>query len=84
MNNIPEVKNLDNLDNLLPKKSGDKKTLVLDLDETLVHSQFQPFEVPSDITLKIELEDEVFHLDIFKNSKFSQFENIFMLWYVQE
>ena len=64
MNNIPEVKNLDNLDNLLPKKSGDKKTLVLDLDETLVHSQFQPFEVPSDITLKIELEDELHDIHV--------------------
>jgi Dullard-like phosphatase family protein len=64
MNNIPEVKNLDNLDNLLPKKSCDKKTLVLDLDETLVHSQFQPFEVPSDITLKIELEDELHDIHV--------------------
>ena len=64
MNNIPEVKNLDNLDNLLPKKSGDKKTLVLDLDETLVHSQFQPFDVPSDITLKIELEDELHDIHV--------------------
>ena len=51
---MQEVQNL-NSDNLLPKKNCDKKTLVLDLDETLVHSQFQPFNVPSDITLKIEL-----------------------------
>ena len=44
---------------LLPKQSSDKKTLVLDLDETLVHSQFQPFDSPSDIILKIELENDI-------------------------
>ena len=64
MLNEPEVKNQDSQDNLLPKKSGDKKTLVLDLDETLVHSQFQPFDVPSDITLKIELEDELHDIHV--------------------
>ena len=64
MNNEQEVKNQDSQENLLPKKSGDKKTLVLDLDETLVHSQFQPFDVPSDITLKIELEDELHDIHV--------------------
>ena len=64
MLNAPEVKNQDSQDNLLPKKTGDKKTLVLDLDETLVHSQFQPFDVPSDITLKIELEDELHDIHV--------------------
>jgi RNA polymerase II subunit A small phosphatase-like protein len=33
-----------------------KKTLVLDLDETLVHSAFKKFDKGSDIILKIELE----------------------------
>ena len=64
MFNIQEMQNLDNSDNLLPKKTCDKKTLVLDLDETLVHSQFQPFDVPSDITLKIELEDELHDIHV--------------------
>ena len=45
---------------LLPPKTSDKKTLVLDLDETLVHSQFMPFSTPSDVVIKIEIEDE-FH-----------------------
>ena len=60
---MQEVQNL-NSDNLLPKKNCDKKTLVLDLDETLVHSQFQPFNVPSDITLKIELENEIHDIHV--------------------
>ena len=60
MNNMTEGKKIENPEYLLPKKTTNKKTLVLDLDETLVHSQFQPFDVPSDITLKIELDGE-FH-----------------------
>ena len=43
---------------LLPKKSpefSDKKTLILDLDETLVHSSFLPFE-NSDIVLNVEFD----------------------------
>ena len=57
---MTEEKKIQNPEYLLPKKTTNKKTLVLDLDETLVHSQFQPFDVPSDITLKIELDGE-FH-----------------------
>ena len=64
MFNMQEIQNLENPDYLLPKRTGDKKTLVLDLDETLVHSQFQPFDVPSDITLKIELEDELHDIHV--------------------
>ena len=54
----------DNIDFLLPKKNTSLKTLVLDLDETLVHSQFQPFDNPSDIILKIELEDEIHDIHV--------------------
>ena len=49
---------------LLPKSSSNKKTLVLDLDETLVHSQFQPFDVEPDILLKIELENELHDIHV--------------------
>ena len=41
---------------LLPPKTTTKKTLVLDLDETLVHSDFAPFTCPSDIVFPIEFE----------------------------
>ena len=49
---------------LLPSSSSNKKTLVLDLDETLVHSQFQPFDTPADIILKIELENEIHDIHV--------------------
>ena len=58
---------------LLPKQSSDKKTLVLDLDETLVHSQFQPFDVPSDIILKIELENEFHDIHVMVRPGVSEF-----------
>ena len=44
---------------LLPKKNSNKKTLVLYLDETLVHSQFEPFDKESDITLRIDFDNEM-------------------------
>ena len=37
------------------KSDKDKKTLVLDLDETLVHSSFQPVE-EADLILPVEIE----------------------------
>ena len=48
---------------LLPpkqKKFIDKKTLLLDLDETLVHSGFKQFNpnIPSDLIMNIELENQ--------------------------
>lgn len=34
-------------------KNGDRKLLILDLDETLVHSSFKPMTNTPDITLKV-------------------------------
>ena len=36
-----------------------KKTLVLDLDETLVHSAFDPFDCPSDVIIQIEQDNDI-------------------------
>ena len=58
---------------LLPNKSSNKKTLVLDLDETLVHSQFMPFNIKSDIKLKIELENEIHDIFILVRPGMQQF-----------
>jgi RNA polymerase II subunit A small phosphatase-like protein len=44
---------------LLSPKTCQKKTLVLDLDETLVHSQFLPFPIKSDAILKINIQEQV-------------------------
>ena len=49
---------------LLPPKISDKKTLVLDLDETLVHSGFIPFDYPSDVIIKIELDNEIHDIHV--------------------
>ncbi len=49
---------------LLPPKISNKKTLVLDLDETLVHSNFIPFQIPSDVIIKIELENIIHDIHV--------------------
>ena len=49
---------------LLPEKSeeySDKKTLILDLDETLVHSSFTPFE-KNDIILEVDFEGILYNI----------------------
>ena len=56
--------NKENIKYLLPPKSSNKKTLVLDLDETLVHSQFLEFSCPSDIIIKIEIEQEIYDIHV--------------------
>jgi carboxy-terminal domain RNA polymerase II polypeptide A small phosphatase len=48
----------------LPDKVGNKKTLILDLDETLVHSGFKGFKVSSDMVLKIELEAKIHDIHV--------------------
>ena len=53
---------------ILPPKINDKidkKTLVLDLDETLLHSQKNPFSSSqSDIVLKLELESDPYDIHV--------------------
>ena len=49
---------------LLPRKITNKKTLVLDLDETLVHSQFSEFACQSDIIIKIEISNEIYTIHV--------------------
>ena len=48
----------------LPQKTCNKKTLVLDLDETLVHSGFIPFNSPSDLVIKIEQDNDVHDIHV--------------------
>ena len=52
------------LELLLPPSVSKKKTLVLDLDETLVHSQFGPFNTPSDVVINIEIENELHDIHV--------------------
>ena len=55
---------LENKEPLLPlkeKEFQDKKTLILDLDETLVHSSFTPFE-KNDIILDVDFEGVIFNI----------------------
>jgi len=57
-------KNLDQNTFLLPKKSSEflnKKTLILDLDETLVHSSFIPFQ-NNDIILNVDFESVMYNI----------------------
>ena len=48
----------------LPPSLTQKKTVVLDLDETLVHSQFGAFNIPSDVVINIEIENELHEIHV--------------------
>ena len=77
--NINKAKNdsKDNSEFYLPPNKTGKKTLVLDLDETLVHSQFGPFEIPSDVVINIEIENEIHDIHVLVRPGVKEFlENI--------
>ena len=59
---ISNSKNIDEY--LLPPKSeefSNKKTLILDLDETLVHSSFTPFQ-KNDIILEVDFDGVIYNI----------------------
>lgn len=54
--NLESNSKLNSPQKFLPDKLREhinKKTLILDLDETLVHSAFKPFKIKPDIVLKV-------------------------------
>ena len=60
---------------LPPNNNNDKKTLVLDLDETLVHSAFNPFIPSSDIILKIKLDNNLHDIHVLIRPGVEEFIN---------
>lgn len=64
------------LNKFLPNQSRDKigkKTLILDLDETLVHSAFKPFSQRSDILLNVELDKKIHIIHVLKRPGAEEF-----------
>ena len=57
-----------------PQKENDRglKTLVLDLDETLVHSSFTPIEAP-DLILPVEIEGSICNVYVSRLQKSASF-----------
>ena len=67
--NISSSKKIKNTitSNLLPAKiNNNKKTLVLDLDETLIHSAFEPFKPKDDIILKMRIKNIEYTIHVLK------------------
>lgn len=58
--------------NQMPKNKF-KKTLILDLDETLVHSSFKPFYTKPDIYLKIQFRNEYHSVYVLKRPNVDNF-----------
>ena len=54
-------------------KNNPKKTLILDLDETLVHSAFYPFQTKSDIVLNITLDGKNHIIHVLKRPNLDYF-----------
>lgn len=57
-----------------PQRKSDvgKKTLVLDLDETLVHSSFKPID-NADIVLPVEIEGKMCYVYVLKRPYCEEF-----------
>ena len=55
------------------KREGNKKTLILDLDETLVHSSFHPFNRKSDFTINITVEGKNHTIYVLKRPYVDEF-----------
>ena len=53
--------------------SQHKKTLILDLDETLVHSAFKPFYFKSDIVLNINFDNKLHTIHVLKRPYVDEF-----------
>ena len=53
--------------------SSSKKKLILDLDETLVHSGFNPFTRQSDISIQINIDGKIHTINILKRPHVDEF-----------
>lgn len=62
-----------NLRYLLPPKKTSKKTLVLDLDETLIHSNFEEFPKGSDIKINVKIENILYKIFAMKRPGVEEF-----------
>ena len=58
---------------LPPMNKKYKYSLVLDLDETLVHSAFTPFACPSDVIIQIEIDNEIHDIHVLVRPYVRQF-----------
>jgi len=71
----PRLETQPTSDHLLPvliNEDKPKKTLVLDLDETLVHSSFKPI-VNADFVIPVEIEDQIHQVYVLKRPGVDQF-----------
>ena len=67
---------------LPPKnKKYPKKTLILDLDETLVHSSFKPFPFKPDISLHIVVDTRTHNVNVLKRPFVNEFLSRMALFY---
>lgn len=77
VHSLSPPKRLPSVDNfLIPTQSNhnlNKKTLILDLDETLIHSSFQSFPVGPDILLQIEIENSLTDIHVLKRRGLDEF-----------